>query len=200
MNYAYNVKVNFKKNLFNFYEWKKQDNIEILPKVLVFLVDNKTYKDILHMQIKVNNIFLNKIISNNLMCIFCTEIDTVCVKFTTYGQIELISKLLLEEEKDILDNLSSINEINLEYVKVNCKMHSYSNFTREEEKNINKILNFLSCEKQNQPLIDYIYYEWFNKNNYNNKYDCLVNAVKKEYSFKHEKILKIIEIVNLTNV
>ena len=200
MNYTYNVTVNFNKSLINFYEWNEKDNITKLNKTLVYEVDMKTYKDILNMNIIVNKSFLDKLAISNYTCIFTTEVDAVCVKFDAMGSIILISKLLLDEEKDILEELTKENKIILNYKKISNKQIQYSKFTRNEKQNIDKILNFLNKEKDNTSLIEYLYYEWFNKMKSNNKYKDLYLGVMKEYCDKHDKLLKIIELLSYNNV
>ena len=37
MNYIYNIKVNLKDNLINFYEWEISDKITTLKKVKIFI-------------------------------------------------------------------------------------------------------------------------------------------------------------------
>ena len=63
-----------------------------------------------------------------------------------------------------------------------------------------EILNFLNKEKDNTSLIEYLYYEWFNKMKSNNKYKDLYLGVMKEYCDKHDKLLKIIELLSYNNV
>ena len=68
--------------------------------------------------------------------------------------------------------------------------------TRKEENIKNKLLDFLNSSKENTELIDYLYYEWFNKTSSSNKYNELLSSVKNEYSDKHNKLFKIIELIN----
>ena len=68
MNYTYNIKVNLKNELINFYEWNKMDKITILKKVPVFKVNDNVYENIISGIVKVNDTFLDKIslIANSL--------------------------------------------------------------------------------------------------------------------------------------
>ena len=84
MNYAYNIKVNLNKRLYNFYEWKDADNIIIYNKLDVYVVDDQTYDDILKMRIKADDKQFSK-----YTCIFTNGIDTVCVRFNDSEEIEL---------------------------------------------------------------------------------------------------------------
>ena len=54
MNYIYNIKVNLKNKLYNFYEWDKNDDVITLDRVEVFLVNENTYEDIINMKVKVD--------------------------------------------------------------------------------------------------------------------------------------------------
>ena len=54
MNYIYNIKVNLKDNLINFYEWEISDKITTLKKVKIFVINNYDYNNILKMNIKIS--------------------------------------------------------------------------------------------------------------------------------------------------
>lgn len=200
MNYTYNVTINFNENLINFYEWNKDDNIKKLNKTLVYLVDLKTYKDIINKNVKVTQSFLDNLLTTDYTCIFTTEVDAICVKFDKDGYIKLLSKLLLLEERDILDDLTPSNQIILKYKKISNKQVGYSKYTRYEKQNIEKILNFLSKEKDNASLINYMYYEWFDTTKSKNKYNDLSTVVTQPYCEKHDKLLKVIDLFNCNNV
>ena len=144
--------------------------------------------------------FLDTLFPSNYTCIFTTEVDAVCVKFDMDGSIKQLSKLLLDEERDILEELTKENRIILIYKKISNNQNQYSKFTRNEKQNIEKILNFLSKEKDNTSLIEYLYYEWFNTMKSSDKYKDLSLSITKEYSEKHEKLLKIIELLSYNNV
>ena len=200
MNYTYNITVNFNETLINFYEWDRKDNITRLKKTFVYQVDMKTYRDILNKNIMVCKTFLHTLFPSNYTCIFTTEVDAVCVKFDMDGSIKQLSKLLLDEERDILEELTKENRIILIYKKISNNQNQYSKFTRNEKQNIEKILNFLSKEKDNTSLIEYLYYEWFNTMKSSDKYKDLSLSITKEYSEKHDKLLKIIELLSYNNV
>ncbi len=196
MNYVYNIKVNLKDKLYNFYEWNNEDNILILNKVIVYLVNEETYNDILNMRIKVKDEFLKNIKLNNNICIFSNDIDCVCVKFNNDGVIELISKLDLEEESDILDEVNFKNRLDLKYTKIN-KSNNYSFNTRREDEIVSVLNDYIKNEKNNIELIDYLYNEWFNSNRCKNKYDKLLHAINGKFSVKHEELYDVIKLLNV---
>lgn len=195
MNYAYNIKVNLKRKLYNFYEWSKKDKIETLNKINIFKVSDSTLKDIINMEIKVNEKFLNNIKNDKKICVFCSDIDSICIRFNNKGIIDLISKLDLEEEREILDETSNYIKYDLKYEKIN-KSNNYLYITRDEEEKINIIKNYLEINKDDNNIIDYLYYEWFNDSkNSINKYDKLLKEINNEFSNKHNELYEIIELI-----
>ena len=63
MTYIYNIKVNLKENLLNFYEWSKNDNISIIKKIPIYLVSNKDYINLLNMSVKLDEDALNNLVN-----------------------------------------------------------------------------------------------------------------------------------------
>lgn len=195
MNYIYNIKVNLKNNLINFYEWESNDKITTLKKAKIFVINNYDYNNILKMNIKIRKEFLKNIELDNLTCLFTNAVDIVCIKFNIDGTISKISKLDLEEEREVLDEINYKVKTKILYSKIN-KENNYKLTTRREENIKNKLLEFLISSKDNTELIDYLYYEWSGKTSSSNKYDELLNSIKDEYSDKHNKLFKIIELIN----
>ncbi len=195
MNYIYNIKVNLKNNLINFYEWESNDKITTLKKAKIFVINNYDYNNILKMNIKIRKEFLKNIELDNLTCLFTNAVDIVCIKFNIDGTISKISKLDLEEEREILDEINYKVKTKILYSKIN-KENNYKLTTRREENIKNKLLEFLISSKDNTELIDYLYYEWSGKTSSSNKYDELLSSIKDEYSDKHNKLFKIIELIN----
>lgn len=195
MNYIYNIKINLKDNLINFYEWEQSDKITSLKKVKIFVINNYDYNNILEMNIKIRKEFLKNIMFDDLICLFTNGVDIVCTKFNEDGTISKISKLDLEEEREVLDEINYKIKTKLFYSKID-KSNNYKLLTRKEERIKNKLLEFLNSSKENTELIDYLYYEWFNKTTSTNKYTELLNDIKNDYSSKHTKLLKIIELIN----
>lgn len=195
MNYIYNIKVNLKNNLINFYEWESNDKITTLKKAKIFVINNYDYNNILKMNIKIRKEFLKNIELDNLTCLFTNAVDIVCIKFNIDGTISKISKLDLEEERKILDEINYKVKTKILYSKIN-KENNYKLTTRREENIKNKLLEFLISSKDNTELIDYLYYEWSGKTSSSNKYDELLSSIKDEYSDKHNKLFKIIELIN----
>ena len=193
MNYVYNIEVNFKKSLINFYEWESHDKITRIIKAPLFLVSSNDYENILNMNIKVDSSFLNDI-SNNI-CVFTNALDSICVHFNNNGIIDKISKLDLVEENEILDEIYDNKRVILKYKLLN-KNNNYKYKTRHEEKIINEICKYIKSRKNKKDVIDYLYYEWFSNKKSNDKYNELLKDVNNNYSNKHDKLYKIIELIH----
>ena len=63
-----NIKVNLKEELYNFYEWKIEDDIKELSSVPCIKLNNKTYLNLLNNKIKIKEELLSKLKTN--ICIF----------------------------------------------------------------------------------------------------------------------------------
>lgn len=190
MNYIYNIEVNLKEKLINFYEWNSSDILTKIDRIPLYLVNTKDYIHILNMNIKLNK----KINLVNNMCLFTNSVDVICVLFTNDGIIEKISKLKLIDESDVLDEISEKNKIELDYKIIN-KSNNYSFNPRYEENIVNELLEYVKSKKEDNNIIDYLYYEWFSDKKCNNKYEKLIKSINKKHSVKHDKLYKIIELI-----
>ena len=100
------------------------------------------------------------------------------------------------EEKDVLEDMRNKQKYKLEYKTIKNEI-SYSYNTRKENITINNLIKYIEKEKNNKEIIDYLYYEWFNKNNNEkDKYLKLIDSIKEKYSEKHDKLKKIVELIN----
>lgn len=191
MNYAYNIKVNLKEKLYNFYEWNEKDKIKIVNRIKIFFVSDKMYNDIVNMKVIFDKSFTNELTSN--ICLFSNDIDIVCTEIVN-DKINKISKLDLIEEREILQQ-SNHKQSKIKY-KLIKNENNYTFRTRSEETKVDTILKYIEKEKNNEELITYLYYEWFSKLTGSDKYNKLTKAIKGEYNTKHEKILEIIKLIN----
>ena len=199
MNYIYNIKVNMQNSLLNFYEWNNDDNIEIINKLPLVVVKDKDYINILNMCIKLDKPELIKFELSNNMCIFTNLFDCVCVKFSNIGIIDKISKLTLVEEDDVLDEIKNKKVVDIKYNIIN-KNNNYNFLSRNENKILNSIINYIESKKESNEIIDYLYYEWFKNKKSNNKYEELLSSISKEYSDKHEYLYNLIQLIEMQNV
>ena len=176
MNYVYDVLLNFNKEMYEFYDWNLDDYISHIRKILVFRVDNKTMSDLVNNSIVVDSDFLIKISNRtemftkqnvkiiNYAALFTNGSFVIGIKFDKNGEIIGRSKLLIDEELDILDSALDMNQYNLKYNLI-ADNKNVSFKTRREifiEKYILKKLNEV---ENNKEMLKYLYYECFNEKN-----------------------------------
>ena len=173
MNYVYDVLLNFNKEMYEFYDWNLDDYISHIRKILVFRVDNKTMRDLVNNSIIVDSDFLIKISNRtemftkqnvkiiNYAALFTNGSFVIGIKFDKNGEIIGRSKLLIDEELDILDSALDMNEYNLKYnLIVDNKNVSFK--TRKEILIEKYILKKLNEVENNKEMLKYLYYECFN--------------------------------------
>ena len=176
MNYVYDVLLNFNKEMYEFYDWNLDDYISHIRKILVFRVDNKTMRDLVNNSIVVDSYFLIKISNRtemftkqnvkiiNYAALFTNGSFVIGIKFDKNGEIIGRSKLLIDEELDILDSALDMNEYNLKYnLIVDNKNVSFK--TRKEILIEKYILKKLNEVENNKEMLKYLYYECFNEKN-----------------------------------
>ncbi len=176
MNYVYDVLLNFNKEMYEFYDWNLDDYISHIRKILVFRVDNKTMRDLVNNSIIVDSDFLIKISNRtemftkqnvkiiNYAALFTNGSFVIGIKFDKNGEIIGRSKLLIDEELDILDSALDMNEYNLKYnLIVDNKNVSFK--TRKEILIEKYILKKLNEVENNKEMLKYLYYECFNEKN-----------------------------------
>lgn len=161
MNYYYDVVLNFSKNNLMFYEWNNLDNIKHLKKVLMCQVNCDTFLDLFNYNISLQNGDIDKY--KNKIIVFASINGTIAIKFDSEGNSLERSFLPLDDELNIIDNIYTIEKIDLDYKKCN-KINE--NNTLRYDLNIKELIkneiNSLIANKEYKKL-EYLYYEWFNK-------------------------------------
>ena len=178
MGYIYDILVNFnEKEIYEFFEWNKNDNIEHLRKTPIFKVRTKVFNDFKNNYVKVSQMFLNKFknktekftsqsIGMIEYCAIITDgMDLVVIEFDSEGVSILKSSMLLDEAEDTLEESDLLDVTEIDYAVINTKTTNNRFTTRHE----NEVLNYISCEinhlikKKQHNKLKYLYYEWFNK-------------------------------------
>ena len=207
MNYFYDIKVNFdEKQLYEFYEWQKKDNIERIKKIPLNLVSSKTMKDFLSYNIVVEKSFLEKIINKTenyngekikYASIFADSKTSLVVEFNEEGKSMFKSKLLLNDDLNIIEIVHNLNKTILKYSIE--KEKKVLRTTLRQETEIKKVLNLeidTLYEKKDVLKLKYLYYEWLNeKNNDIDKiYKILKEKLKEDLTKRTFEIYEIIKL------
>lgn len=208
MNYVYDILSNFNQELYDFYDWDKNDNFTHLRKVPSFRVSKEVLVDLMFKKVKIKGNLL-KLIKDKTQVFTKEGVDVLEYCFIVSDSVNALgvildedgvvykrSKFLVSEELEINKCLKTSKIYNVEYNLLSSKTH-YSNMTRNEEKVTNLILNELELIMDSTDKIDYLYYEWFNTNKGKNKYKKLVSSIKSSYTSKHEYILELLNLLKI---
>lgn len=208
MNYVYDILSNFNQELYDFYDWDKNDNFTHLRKVPSFRVSKEVLVDLMFKKVKIKCNLL-KLIKDKTQVFTKEGVDVIEYCFIVSDSVNALgvildedgvvykrSKFLVSEELEINKCLKTSKIYNVEYNLLSSKTH-YSNMTRNEEKVTNLILSELELIMDSTDKIDYLYYEWFNTNKGKNKYKKLVSSIKSSYTSKHEYILELLNLLKI---
>lgn len=192
MNYVYDLLLNFNRNLYDFYDWNISDTVCHIRKIVLFRVKNYILHDLINSDVCISVDFLNKISNRtevftnqnvkmiNYACLFTDGHSVIAIKFDKCGNSIEKSKLLLDEELEILDSINDFTEYNLEYkiLKKYCfEIDSFKTRKEQEiEKYIYKKLKSIDCNDVDK--MKYLYYECFNKREEN--VDKIMISINKE--------------------
>ena len=207
MIYIYDIVLNLNKELIEYFEWDTNDNIKYTTNMALYKINNKLMKDIITKNIKIDKNFLSKIYEKSedvnykkykYLTLFTNDSIIVAVLFDEEGNNNLISRMLIEEEDEIIRLGSRITKTNIEYEIIENKNIKYSNLTREEKQIKQELLTELNVLYNTNKIdkLNYYYFEYFNKinNNKDKVYNELVESLDKSFNDKHVKLYKIIKL------
>lgn len=206
MVYVYDILVNFNERIIDFYDWDKNDEIIHIRKMPIFKVKNNVVMDIIFNKVKINNIVnlikdktevfnLRTVNTLPYVCTFVSNESSVVVKMDKNGLVLEKSKFLINEELEIISVGSKLKKIDLDYNILEKENNSL--LLRSEEKVLNEMEKEINLLKNNEEVINYLYYEWFNKPSTNNAYDELILDIKKDFTPKHEELLNLLNILKV---
>lgn len=192
MKNIYDILVNFKKIPYEFYEWNKEDDVKHVKKMPSIKVSDSTLYDIFYNDAVVSKNFLDQIKDKTEIffgrtvkkvkyaCVIYNDDVALSILLNDNGEIIGKSKLLFDEEEDVLKEDVPLKEIDYNIIKKSKKI---SGLTRREEKIVlllSKYLDKIHESKKNDE-IKYMYFECFNKVEEDNEkaYKNLKNEVLK---------------------
>lgn len=192
MKNIYDILVNFKKIPYEFYEWNKEDDVKHVKKMPSIKVSDSALYDIFYNEVKISKNFLDQIKDKTEIffgrtikkvkyaCVIYNDDVALSILFNDNGEIIGKSKLLFDEEEDVLKEDVPLKEIDYNVIK---KPKKINGLTRREAKIVlllSKYLDKIHESKKNDE-IKYMYFECFNKVEEDNEkaYENLKNEVLK---------------------
>lgn len=207
MVYVYDIVLNLNDELLEFFEWEDSDKIKYIKKVPLVKTDDTFIYNLINNNIKLEDNFIDSIKNKtvyydnkekNYPIIIFANGDLAIALLIKDNKTFLYSRLLLDEEYEVMNIASRLSTTKMNYIVIN-KKDINNNLTREERRIKNVLLNEIKYLYNNNKLdkLNYYYYEYFNElnNNKEDVYKKLISSLNKI----DDKHLKLLEVVNLTS-
>ena len=211
MIYIYDIMLNFNDKLYEFFEWNDEDNIFYIRKIPLFRVSDNVLSDIINnkviisknftQEIKNTYNFYDKDIKDNydLLCLFTNTKIVVGVAIKN-NEIVHISRLLLDEEKEIINVSENLDETFINYKLKNKRNNNSFVLTRYESMVREELLLEIDklYKESNFEKLKYYYFEYFLEIDTNIDKMCkkLYESVLNNFNNKHIKLYEIIMLSN----
>lgn len=160
MDYIYDIILNFQNNYYDFYEWKPKDKLINVKKILVYKISNEDYLNLKYNDVVIDNQTLPKY--TKMMLVTNGE-EVMGILLDQTGKVIKRSSLLFEESDEVLEEISILKSLKINYLKNNYKNHIP--LSRIEEEKIKFLKEFFSDINQvkDEYLLKYIYYDIYSK-------------------------------------
>ena len=113
------------------------------------------------------------------------------------NKIDLLSRLIIDEEDEVITMANSINKYNINYKKLGLKRKDSRVLTRNEKEKLKglkkEIINLY--KDKNYDKLKYLYYEFTSKYSDNIKfiYENLLNSFN-SYNKNHDRLIKVLKL------
>ncbi len=191
MNYVYDILVNFSYPIIEFYDWNKDDNILNIKRIPFYKIKSNVLEELKNSKFKIDvtkikgltKIFNNK--KNYNSVVYTDGDEAIAFKFDDKGICIGKSKLLIEEEKEILDSAYMVEITDIEY-----EIISSDNIDVYKTRNQSLITEYLANHIDKIDDLDkltYINYECFGEYRLLDKNE-LICHIRSEWNDKYYEI------------
>lgn len=211
MIYIYDILVNFCDNnlIYDFYEWKSNDNVENIKRIKLIHIKKESYEDLLEYDCVLDTELLDKIYRTcevykskkikilDYSLLVSDGNRVMAIELNKAGNIIYKSKLLLDEEDEIALLASNLEITDMKYIK-NEKILKDRFFTRYELIIRNYLYNEINNSYNNKEYdkLRFLYQEYFDKDNlsYCDMKDDLINSIKDNIDSKHKELFELLKL------
>lgn len=200
MNYIYDIYLNFHKNLYDFFDWNKNDKLIHIKMIPIFKTTEDIIKNIINYDIRLEKKYINYVHNKATIwnkpekyksyALFCDDNNVIAIEFDDTGKSIAKSSLLINEELEILETTYKLKVKNIEFINLNKVKNTLKTRKQIKEENfINEELKNIDNRK-----LEYIYFECFSKHEKNKKtiINKLLNLSKNSKTYKNlYNILKL---------
>ena len=211
MIYVYDMILNWndKDRIYEFFEWELNDEIEHIKRIPLFKIDSNKFDEIFNCEVKVDIEFLKKIynltekyIHSNVekidyAAILTDGIRAFAIEFDSLGNSIYRSRLLLDEEQEVIILSNKLLEFDINYKK--GKPQNKRKYTTRLEEDIKKIITIEikdSYKNGNFDKLKYLYFELFDKeqDDVDLVYNKLLSSINEEINYNHNKLYEVIKL------
>lgn len=202
MNYIYDIMLNFNENLYDFYDWNRNDSILHIRRIPIYKVSSIILYDIKNNVVKFDSdflaeiknrteVFTNKGLKNIDYSFLLTDgLETIAI---SVGKKMKYSKLLIDEELECLEVSNKMKEREIHYKIISTKQRNDLKTRREVEMDnyITQKLNEM-WEEKNEEKLKYLYYECFDEKTDN------LDKLKQQFKnnlINQEKLYNILKLI-----
>ncbi len=215
MIYVYDILLNFSDNkVYDFFEWEKSDKLENVKKIPMIRVDKNIVNKFLYKKIKINQDIINrvynlteiytsrKVIKIPYAFIITDGLSALALKSDKYGNIKYRSKLLIDEEDEVLCLSSKLNRIDLKIEKESDLVEE-TYLTRTEVKVKDYLLKVIQEAYKNKDYekLRYLYSEYSNKDDIEiiDIYNELIDSINNEIEPIHYDLYNLLQLTTNKN-
>lgn len=175
MNYIYDILLNLQDLPYMFYDWNEEDSIDHIRKIPLYKIGSKELKELEEYEFVLDCLEMERI-KDKTEVFDANGVDTIAYAFLVSDGMQVLgfecnhqgkvigkSRLLIDEENEVLEVVNRIRSYTLHYQKLNkCTMDMMK--TRKEIEIETYIQRELKCLKSgNIEKLKYLYYECFDK-------------------------------------
>ena len=204
MKYIYDIVLNFQNNYYEFYEWKRKDNIKNITRIPIYRVSSEDILILKSNKIKISSSFLNRIKEDNkkykkIICLVSNTKISIVLLFDDKGNLLKRSSLIYEEEDEVNDISKDLDITKIEYIENEEKLPTSTLRIDIERKE--SLADFID-NTNDLKILKYLYYEYFYKecNNIQKIKKELKKEIDKAWTKKQKNLYHTISLLNKKNL
>lgn len=199
MNYIYDIVLNFQDNYYNFFEWKRNDNLKNISKIPLYKVSDKDIITLKYNKVKVSQDFITKIKTDNknykkIICLVSNGKIALGLLFSNDGTLLKRSSLIFEEEEEVIDNIRQLTLTKITYLE-NIPI-KYQNKLRIEKEKKDTLIEYIK-ETNDILTLKYLYYEYYEQETEDIEKikKSLLKELSKEWNIKQNNLYNIVNLL-----
>lgn len=211
MIYVYDMILNWndKDRIYEFFEWEINDEIEHIKRIPLLKVNSNKFEELFNYDVIVDKEFLKQIYNltekytdNSVekieyASILTDGLRTFAIEFDSSGKSIYKSRLLLDEEEEVIILSNKLFEFDINYTKGNLK--NKSKYTTRLEEDMRRIITIEindSYKNGNFDKLKYLYFELFDKeqDDVDLIYNKLLSSINEEINYNHNKLYEVIKL------